>query len=238
MKIGRELFLVYAILLTAGLACNIPGVNSAKNEPTATPVVPTSISTEVVIDATATTAPTDTPIPPTETPTISPELTLTKNSNCRVGPSSFYNIVDQVAQGKVLNVTGRNEENTWWQVTNPTGRTCWIFSENATPNTDFGMLQIANAPALPGVPLNFVVANLDCQPAVKKYTVTLSWSSGGGETAFRLFRDSKQIIELKAGKTNFKDARAPVGKRITYELEAVNGNGTSDKAVQFVAECK
>ena len=233
-----ELVIASAALIAAMLACNIPGAESKQSEPSPIVVVPSQTSTLPAIESTQTTSPTETPIPPSATPTLPPELTLTKNSNCRLGPSSFYNIVDQIAANKVLKVIGRNEENTWWQVVNATGRECWIFNENAYPNTDFTMLQIGSAPPLPGIPLNFAVVNQDCQPGPKKFVVTFSWSSGGGETAFRLFRDGKQITELKAGKTSFKDANAPVGKNITYELDAVNANGSSEKAVQFVAACK
>jgi hypothetical protein len=238
MNVKREILpLVITVLFFAMLACNLPGTSFEGSE-TIDPASEPAGTSDVIVENTVTSIPTETPVPPTSTPSISPEITLTNNSNCRLGPSTNYNIVDQISQSKVLPVIGRNENATWWQVVNATGRECWIFNENATPNTDFSGLTIGSAPSLPGIPVNFSVGDQLCQPGANKFTVTLRWSSGGGETAFRLFRDGKQIIEVKAGKFNYKDASAPLNKNLTYEIEAINGNGTSERAVQVVTACK
>lgn len=240
MKVSREVLFVIVVLILSILACNLPGTSSGESETVATPLSPIApIDTAaVIVENTATTAPTDTPIPPTSTPSVSPEITLTKNSNCRLGPSTYHNIVDQIADKTVLPVIGRNDDNTWWQVVNATNRECWIFNENATANTDFSGLQVGDAPPLPGIPVSFSVVDQLCQPGPKKFTVTLSWASGGGETAFRLYRDGNRISELKAGKLSYKDPSAPYNKNIIYEIEAVNENGTSEKAIQIVPACK
>lgn len=234
MKTRRE-FAFGVILILSILACNVPGSTDGGENP-AQPSP--GVTFVVVVENTPTTAPTDTPIPPTATQSIPPELTLSKNSNCRLGPSTFYNIVDQIASGKELPVIGRSEDNEWWQVVNDTGRECWIFFDNATPNQDFSSLSIGEAPPLPGIPLNFFVVDQQCLSAQKKFSVTLSWSSGGGETAFRVFRDGKQVIELKPTKFTYKDPAAPYNKNVTYEIESVNANGTSERAIQFVPPCK
>lgn len=234
MKTRRE-FAIGVILILSILACNVPGSTDGGENP-AQPSP--GVTFVVVVENTPTTAPTDTPIPPTATQSIPPELTLSKNSNCRLGPSTFYNIVDQIASGKELPVIGRSEDNEWWQVVNDTGRECWIFFDNATPNQDFSSLSIGEAPPLPGIPLNFFVIDQQCLSAQKKFSVTLSWSSGGGETAFRIFRDGKQVIELKPTKFTYKDPAAPYNKNVTYEIESVNANGTSERAIQFVPPCK
>jgi hypothetical protein len=223
-------------LILSILACNMPGSGAGGGDPAAQ--ASPGVTFVVVVENTPTTAPTDTPIPPTATQSIPPELTLTKNSNCRSGPSTFYNIVDQIASGKELPVIGRSEDNEWCEVVNDTGRECWIFFDNATPNQDFSSLSIGEAPPLPGIPLNFFVVDQQCLSAQKKFSVTLSWSSGGGETAFRIFRDGKQVIELKPTKFTYKDPAAPYNKNVTYEIESVNENGTSERAVQFVPPCK
>lgn len=237
MKAKKEISFASAILVLSILACNLPGAGSGGTEPVATPLSPVApVETVlVIVENTATIAPVDTP---TSTPSISPEITLTQNSNCRLGPSTYYNIVDQIANQAVLPVVGRNDDNTWWQVVNATKRECWIFNENASPNTDFSGLQVGNAPPLPGIPQNFFVTNQVCQPGPKKFTVSLSWSSGGGETAFRLYRDGNRIAELKATKYSYRDPSAPYNKNITYEIESVNENGTSEKAIQIVPFCK
>lgn len=225
------------ILILAMLACNLPGGGSETSAATPTGVFATETQSAMV-ENTATPIPTETPLPATSTAPIPPKITLTNNSNCRKGPGGNYNIVDQVSQSQTLSVIGRNEENTWWQVLTVNGQECWIFYENASPNTDFSGLPIGSAPPLPNPPVNFTVSNQVCQPSQDKFEVTMRWSGGGGETAFRIYRDGKRIIEVKASKLNFKDLKAPLNRNLTYEIEAVNEHGVSARATQIVPACK
>jgi hypothetical protein len=241
MKVRREFSLAGIFLILSIVACIMPGSGSEGNTNTgenADAQPSPGVTFVVVVENTATPIPTETPIPATPTPQIPPELTLTKNSNCRVGPSNFYNIIDQIASDKELPVIGRSQNSEWWQVVNDTGRECWIYFENATPNQDFTSLSIGEAPPLPGMPLSFFVVDQQCLSAQKKFTLTLSWSSGGGETAFRLYRDGGRVGEFKPSRFNYKDPGAPYNKVVVYEIEAVNENGTSEKAIQIVPACK
>lgn len=237
----RKAFLAYFSLLLAMLACNMPGSSPSGDTGSGggAPGQPSpGVTVVVVVENTNTPLPADTPVPASATPSLPPELTLTKNSNCRIGPSTFYNVIDQIAANKVLPVVGRSEDSTWWQVVNDTGHECWIFNENSTPNQDFSSLPIGDAPPLPGTPVSFFVVDQQCLSAQKKFSVTLSWASGGGEDGFRIYRDGNRTQELKPTKFNFKDASAPYNKAITYEIEAFNENGTSQRAVQIVPPCK
>lgn len=228
------------VLIFAMLACNLPNGNSGESEITATPLapLPPTNTAAPTVENTATAAPTETQIVPTLTVSIPPEISMINNSNCRLGPSTNYNVVDQIANSEVMDVIGRDDKNTWWQVVNETGRKCWIFHENARPNRDFADLPIGDAPPLPGKPLNFSVVDQSCQPGPRIFTVTFKWSSGGGETGYRIFRDGKQILELNASKTGFKDTKAPFNINLVYELAALNENGMSEKATQIVPACK
>lgn len=242
MKASKNYYFAISILILAILACNIPGNPTSSGEGPApaepTAVVSPAVTFVVVVVNTDTPTPTETPVPVTPTPQISPKITLTKNSNCRVGPTTFYNIVDQIAAGTELPVIGINEDNTWWQVINATNRECWIFNENATPNTNFSSLPVGEAPPLPGVPQSFFVVDQQCLSAQRKFTLTLSWASGGGETAYRLYRDGARVGEFKPTRLNYKDPAVPYNKVVTYELEAVNENGVSERAIQIIPACK
>jgi hypothetical protein len=242
MKAGREVLFAIVMMILTILACSIPGVASpggdVSTDDETQPQPSPEVTYVVVVENTATPIPTETPIPATPTPQIAPKLTLTKNSNCRMGPSNFYNITDQITSGKELPVIGRSENSEWWQVVNDTGRECWIYYENATPNQDFNSLAIGEAPNLPGMPASFFVVDQLCQPGPKTFSITLSWASGGGETAFRLYRDGGRIGEFKANRFNYKDPNAPLNKNLTYEIESVNEYGTSEKAIQIIPACK
>lgn len=241
MKAKRKFSFAISILIVAVLACNIPGATtpgggSAPTEPAA--AVSPGVTVVVIVVNTDTPTPTETPVPVTPTLQLSPKITLSKNSNCRVGPTTYYNVVDQIAAGTELPVIGRSEDNTWWQVINATNRECWIFNENATPNTDFTSVTIGVPPPLPGVPQSFFVVDQQCLSAQRKFTLTLSWASGGGETAYRLYRDGGRVGEFKPTKLNYKDPAVPYNKVVTYELEAVNENGVSERAIQIIPACK
>ncbi|NJN80599.1 MAG: SH3 domain-containing protein [Anaerolineales bacterium] len=212
----RKFLLANMILILAILACNLPG-STLEDAPPATDEAPVTV---IVIENTATVPPTEVS-EATSTPELPSEITLTKNSNCRLGPSTFYNIADQIASGQVLPVYGQNEDGTWWLVANANGRECWVYYDNAQSNVDFSGLPIKNGPPLPGIPGQFYVTDQLCQPGPKKFTVTLSWSIGSDTDGFRLYRDGKQIIDLKITKFNYKDTNAPYNKNITYELEAL-----------------
>ena len=238
MRAKRESIFGFIVLILSILACNSPATGGDVNPSEDTPQPTPGVTYVVIVENTATPIPTETPIPPTPTPQIPPELTLTKNSNCRLGPSNFFNIIDQIASGKDLPVVGRNEDSTWWQVVNDTGRECWLFAENTTPNQDFSSLPIGEAPPLPGIPLSFYVVDQNCQPGPKKFSLTLSWASGGGETAYRLYRDGGRVGEFKPNRLSYKDPAVPYNKVVTYEIEAVNENGVSERAIQIVGPCK
>ena len=240
MKLKREVLIVFVTLVIATLACNLPGASSTLPEQTNTPQSLTATPmVVVVVENTATIAPTDTPIPPTETPSIPAEITLIKNSNCRMGPSTFYHVVDQIASGKIFQVLGRDADNTWWQIVNATGRECWISAENAEENTDFSSVEIKEPLPLPNPPGQFFITNQSCQPGVKKFIVSMKWSSGRpGETGFRIYRDGEKIAELKATKFTHQDNFAPINKNISYEIEAINENGASQRVAQLVPACK
>ncbi|MFN8381371.1 MAG: SH3 domain-containing protein [Anaerolineales bacterium] len=239
MKRKNKLLIVVFVLILAALACNLPGANSTNSVPATIPSFSTNTAVPAVIENTATIAPTDTPIPPTETPSIPAEITLIKNSNCRMGPSTFYHIVDQISSGKVLQVIGRDVDSTWWQVINATGRECWISNENADENTDFSSVEIKDPLPLPNPPGQFLITNQSCQPGLKKFIVTMKWTSGGpGETGFRIYRDGEKIAEIKASKFIHQDNFAPLNRNLSYEIEALNENGASQRVAQLVPACK
>src|SRR5688572_25522734 len=163
----RKITFAIAILIIAMLACNMPGSSSG-----GPPSEPTTVVYVVVESTTTPTlAVTETPSP-TATPALPPEITLLKNSNCRLGPSEYYFYADQITIDTVLPVVGRTSDSSWWQVINATDRECWIFSENSQANQDFSAVAVKEGPELPNTPGNFSVVDTHCDPVGKKFTVT------------------------------------------------------------------
>ncbi|MXX24586.1 MAG: SH3 domain-containing protein [Caldilineaceae bacterium SB0668_bin_21] len=76
--------------------------------------------------ATDTPAPTDTPVPTVARFTVKTDLTAT-NVNVRTGPSTLFTIIGTVARGAQFDISGRNQDYSWYQFS-LNGQTGWIFS--------------------------------------------------------------------------------------------------------------
>ena len=77
--------------------------------------------------ATDTPAPTDTPVPTVARFTVKTDLTAA-NVNVRTGPSTAFTIIGTVTRGAQFEISGRNQEYTWFQFCCVAGQTGWIFS--------------------------------------------------------------------------------------------------------------
>jgi hypothetical protein len=236
MKSQKNSFSI-VILILAMVACNMPGQVSGGEPSSSATEEPTTV-VYVVIEPTLTTIPpTDTPIPVSPTSALPPEVTLLKDSNCRMGPSEYYFYIDQIAKDTVLPVVGRTEKSDWWQVINATDRECWIFSENTQANQDFSTVTIEEGPALPTTPGNFFVVEKKCNPGAGTFSVAFKWEIGSGHDGFKLYRNGNQIIEMDETKFRFTDKNAPLNVNLSYELVAFNKYGVSASAVQIVQAC-
>ncbi len=96
--------------------------------------------------------PTPTPLPPTPTPTPTPTadaMVEAQRLNVREGPSTNYKIIDTVAAGDELTVTGKNEDGTWLQIQTDEIEKGWVFAELVTTYIDLGGVAVAEAPPEP-----------------------------------------------------------------------------------------
>lgn len=99
--------------------------------------------------------PTNTPVPPIATP-ISPtatpaQVTVRVKSelvNCRFGPGTGYQLVNEFRQGQTLRAVGRNETATWWYVQDPgnPGGFCWVSAGVTETQDNAGQLRVAQPP--------------------------------------------------------------------------------------------
>ena len=112
-----------AVFLMAGmLACNLPA-GAPQLE-----VVPTNTTQPLFTDTpTQTVLPTETSLPTlTPTPTIPIAWPSDKGVNCRYGPSTDWVSVGSLLVGQTAEIQGRNDDSSWWYVTNPDSGHCWV----------------------------------------------------------------------------------------------------------------
>ncbi|HMU94008.1 MAG TPA: hypothetical protein PKE35_14785 [Anaerolineales bacterium] len=110
------------VLLTGLVSALLAACNAATPQPTATP-------TPITVPSVQPTA----PIPPTTTP-VTASLTVKDSPiNCRLGPGTVYELINELDAGENALVVGRSEDFAWWYIRdpgNPDGF-CWV-SANVT----------------------------------------------------------------------------------------------------------
>lgn len=123
---------------------------------TVTPVLPTSTPTPEVEPS-----PTPTPLmeatsSPTVAPTSSPPEAVVQADrlNVRSGPGTAYARIGQLEQGSQVEIMGRNEEGTWWQIAYPAGEDGlgWVSAEYIETDIEMAETPIVEAPAPPPTP--------------------------------------------------------------------------------------
>ncbi|MEM7532608.1 MAG: SH3 domain-containing protein [Chloroflexota bacterium] len=90
--------------------------------------------------------PTNTPIPPTAVP--QPEVVINSPINIRQGPGTNYSIIGSAQIGQRFPVTGRSNDNSWWQI-NFNGLNGWVFGQLVTPVSTGSVAVAANIPPPP-----------------------------------------------------------------------------------------
>jgi hypothetical protein len=95
---------------------------------------------------------TDTPIPPPPTPSV-PMITATINTNCRFGPSKYYQVIGYLIVGQWVQVFGRSADGYWWYIQNPSNynNRCWVWTQTTVVSGNISNLPVI-APPLPPPP--------------------------------------------------------------------------------------
>jgi len=130
------------VLMIATLACNLPG-GAPQLE-----VVATN-TTQPLFTETPTQAslPTETPLPTlTPTPTVPIAWPSDKGVNCRYGPSTDWVSVGSLLVGQTAEIQGRNDDSSWWYVTNPDSGHCWVAASVTLTAGNLANLLIISPP--------------------------------------------------------------------------------------------
>lgn len=163
-----------------------------------------------------------TPLPPTET--LSPTLTLTpepthtptpagvwltinENTNCRVGPASYYRLVVPIIAGDIVEATGRNPNNDYYYVVNPSAPNtfCWVWGYYATIAGDTGILPVytpqptAAPTATPTLAPGFTISYVSLSVCGSKYAVNIKVHNTGSLT----WQSIRMVVTDKTTSTSF-----------------------------------
>ncbi len=132
--------------------------------------------------AAATIAPTNTSTPAIEPTSATARVKVTKNTNCRSGPSTDYSIVVTLPAGSEAEVLGRNPGSDFYYVQNPDNPSegCWIWNELATViSGEIAILPVFTPAALPMPTIPAPTAAPACE---RSGTVSIKNDTGGTVT--------------------------------------------------------
>lgn len=174
MRQRSDHLLLFLLLFCAGLACSIPEVlipeadairtaaaetviaNLTQSIPEGMSSPPPALTSTVEIVSptfTASFTPTITLSPtPTYTPTaLIPQITVSVDTNCRVGPGRVYPRVGALLIGEIADVYGRDPTNRYWYIRNPDSIDgyCWVWGEYATLTGPYLIVPVFTPPPTP-----------------------------------------------------------------------------------------
>src|SRR5258708_27289419 len=119
---ARPMIFVVNLLLLAILACNLSG-----GQPAGTPDLAATITAQALLLSGAT----DTPgVSGSMTPSVA-EVRVTASTNCRTGPSTAYDLVLKMNPGQTVPLVGKDTQDNYWIINNPSGGTCWLWGQYA-----------------------------------------------------------------------------------------------------------
>jgi len=171
----------FVVLVIASLACVMPGA------PTPAPLDPNTVNTSIAqtISArqteavlinpatvtftstpetpTLTAEPTSSPAPDfTATPTT-PTISVSVDTNCRVGPGAIFERVGILLVGETAEIVGREPKGEYWYIRNPDEGAdfCWVWGEYATVSGNLLPLLFLSPPPPPSAAVGVAFEKLE-----------------------------------------------------------------------------
>lgn len=196
---------------------DLPTVTPIPVDPTATntPVLMTDAERQAM-EATqtaqaappTTAAPTDPP-PPQDT---RPRVTADSGTvNLRSGPGTNYDKVGALPQGQSLDIVGRNEDSSWWQVSTVNGLAWIAASVTAAENTD-ASIPVVSAPPPPATPTPAAPPTPTPAPQPQfQYTVSNLFAADGDNPNAGLTRIKGVVADASGNGVNGISLRVRLG---------------------------
>ncbi|MDQ3004980.1 MAG: hypothetical protein M3R47_06295, partial [Chloroflexota bacterium] len=224
---SKRVYLSVAALMGTIVACAAPAVSTPDPNALGTSIAQTVIagvsqSAVPLISSPTFPAPTltFTPEPPTLTPTETPTATLaiaptssvplisvSVNTNCRIGPGRVYDRVGAMLVGETAQVYGRNSTGEYWYIRNPDSGAefCWLWGEYATLLGNVSLLPVYTPPPTP-TPSPAFQASFAGLDACVGWWVELELENTGGVTFTSMsltIRDTVTDVVLSQTTDNF-----------------------------------
>lgn len=260
-----------AVVMLVSLACSISGATATPDPSSIDTAVAQTLSAiqlqtaQPAIPTTSVTAlPTSTPAPPTSSPTITPSptpfytftppiplISVSVDTNCRVGPGKAYDKVGGLMVGEVTEVYGRNYEGTYWYVRNldVANGSCWLWGEYATVSGDIQALPIFTPPPTP-TPAPAFEAEYDGLEVCNGWYLEFKVKNTGPVTLRSysisvLNKKNNQILSISGNKFTSHDGCTETkslnvlasGEKIALGSATFNYDPSGDKLVATVRLC-
>ena len=166
MKNNQPLILIILVLVLSTLACNLPLARDLAGATEVEPSIqelppaqglPDAAHPQPTTHPLTELPPEDTPTPtstatvtPTDTPS-SPIVTVTQNTNCRLGPGTVYDLVYIFMIGDEAEIIGRSSVAYYViiKVPDSSGRTCWLWTQYAVIKGNINNLPESTPPPTP-----------------------------------------------------------------------------------------
>ena len=254
----QKAFLSLCLVLVLALACNLPSATPTETaaanpedlELTITALASGQGNQPSDSPAQDTATPEFTPITgPTSTPTV-PQVTVSQNTNCRVGPGVVYDLIDAVLIGQTAEVVGKNSGvPNYWVVKRLNGSgTCWLWGQYATVSGNTANLPEYPVPPTPTpsptptftptptlappAPVNNVSVVKNCIPLVfpttYTYTGILNWEDkSNNENGFNIYFNGALFASIPANSNSYPLPALPFasGTPVKWGVEAFNSAG-------------
>ncbi len=137
---SRHAALATMVLPLAILACNLQaGPSASKSD------LPGTITAQALTLQ----APLQAGTPSAEAVQSAAEVSVTSETNCRMGPGQAYDNVFVAEPEQSFRVVGKSTSTNYWIINSPAGGTCWLWGQYVVLNGDASSLPEFPAPAAP-----------------------------------------------------------------------------------------
>lgn len=271
----KKIGLILSVLLFVSFACTLgesaPPTDIPESSKIATSVALTLAASGQTPQGSVqppTALPTSTPpTPPTEsitatptntpTPTV-PQVTVSENTNCRVGPGKVYDYIGALLVGEKATIVAKNADESYWVIENPDANgTCWLWGYYATVSGNTDNLPIYTppptptptctqtpsvtpTPLIPEAPTNLSASKtctpLATPPVKYRLDVVLSWDdNANNEDGFYLFVEGTKFNSADANQTSKNINIDTVLENTEFGISAYNSFGESAQTTVIVS---